>query len=316
MLAHGTAVRHHSSGKDARCRGGLVARIRGPRRLNQQDTLVPTSPTLRGSSEREWGHANGVSRLAPVGMERPSTRQLRRKFSSKCGHRNLAAAWRLDAMPTPARPATEEGSPSLKPPRSSPMLQSDTISFFRGWLAAPLRVAALAPSSPALAELMTRDITAASGPVIELGPGTGAFTRALIGRGVEERDLTLIESGADFAGLLKTRFLHARVLQSDAGELRTAALFAGPVAGAVISGLPVLLMPPQKVIAILGGAFRYLKPHGALYQFTYGPWCPVPRRLLDQLGLQATRVGHTLRNIPPATVYRIGRGAAPHPVRG
>ena len=196
------------------------------------------------------------------------------------------------------------------------MLQSDTISFFRAWLAAPLRVGAVAPSSPALAELLTRDIIAASGPVIELGPGTGAFTRALIGRGVEERDLTLIESGADFAGLLKTRFPRARVLKLDAGELRTAALFAGPVAGAVISSLPVLSMPPQKVSAILDGAFAYLNPHGAFYQVTYGPWCPVPRRLLDQLGLQATRVGHTLRNIPPAAVYRIARGAAPQPVRG
>ena len=191
------------------------------------------------------------------------------------------------------------------------MPQSDTLSFFRAWLSAPLRVAAVAPSSSALAELMTRDITAETGPVIELGPGTGAFTRSLLTRGVAERDLTLIEYGADFATLLKARFPDARVLQMDAGRLRDADLFTYPAAGAVISGLPVLSMPARQVIAILGGAFGYLRPHGAFYQFTYGPRCPVPTAILNRLGLRATRVGRTLRNLPPAAVYRIARHAAP-----
>ena len=68
------------------------------------------------------------------------------------------------------------------------MFQSDIITFLRAWLTAPLRVAAVAPSSPALARLMTKELTSGSGPVIELGPGTGAFTRALIACGLQQRD--------------------------------------------------------------------------------------------------------------------------------
>lgn len=75
----------------------------------------------------------------------------------------------------------------------------------------------------------------------------------------------------------------------------------------MISGLPVLSMPPRKVIAILRGAFGYLRQGGAFYQFTYTSRCPIPKPILDRLGLRATRVGSTLRNIPPAAVYRIAR---------
>ncbi|MGO7961755.1 SAM-dependent methyltransferase, partial [Rhizobium leguminosarum] len=57
--------------------------------------------------------------------------------------------------------------------------------------------------------------------------------------------------------------------------------------------------------------FSNLRPHGAFYQFTYGPQCPVPVEILDSLGLVAKRIGWTLRNIPPAAVYRISRRYQP-----
>ena len=60
------------------------------------------------------------------------------------------------------------------------MALTENLSFLRAWLRAPHRVGALAPSGPALARLMTAQINALDGPVIELGPGTGAFTRALL----------------------------------------------------------------------------------------------------------------------------------------
>jgi phospholipid N-methyltransferase len=64
-------------------------------------------------------------------------------------------------------------------------------------------------------------------------------------------------------------------------------------------------MPPGKVAAILASAFRRLRPDGAFYQFTYSARPPVPRAVLDRMGLTATLVGRTLANIPPAWVYRI-----------
>jgi phospholipid N-methyltransferase len=184
---------------------------------------------------------------------------------------------------------------------------AEALGFFQAWLRNPLRVAAVAPSGRALASIITSEISRDTGPVIELGPGTGAFTRALIARGVREEDLALIEFGSAFAATLQFHYPRACVLRMDAARLRMVDLFDGQPAGAIVSGLPLLSMPPRKVIAVLSGAFRKLRPDGALYQFTYGPRCPVPLRLLNHLGLEAERIGGTLANLPPAAVYRLRR---------
>jgi phosphatidylethanolamine/phosphatidyl-N-methylethanolamine N-methyltransferase len=183
----------------------------------------------------------------------------------------------------------------------------DFFGFFCAWLSAPVRVGAVMPSSSALADAITAEISPATAPVIELGPGTGMFTRALLARGVPEESLALVEYGSDFARLLQFRFPRARTLWMDAARLKDVELFCGARAGAVVSGLPLLSMSPKKVIAILEASFEHLRPEGAFYQFTYGPRCPVPRALLDRLGLKATRLGWTLANFPPAAVYRIRR---------
>lgn len=185
--------------------------------------------------------------------------------------------------------------------------QSDFLRFFRSWVSAPMRVAAVAPSGPVLARLMTREIMPDVGPVLELGPGTGVFTRALLSRGVPESHLTLIEFGPEFARLLTARFPQARVVSLDAARIVEAGLFEAGSVGAVVSGLPLLSMPQDKVEAIVAGAFTALRPDGVFYQFTYGPRCPVAPAVLDGLGLKAVRIGRALRNIPPAAVYRITR---------
>lgn len=186
-------------------------------------------------------------------------------------------------------------------------MQNDFWMFFRSWMAAPLRVAAVAPSGNALAKIMTQDIGSGTGQVIELGPGTGAFTAKLLERGVRPEDLTLIEYGATFAQYLQTRFPRTRVLRMDAARMGDVEFRCGASVGAVISGLPLLSMPDQKVIAILDGAFAHLRYNGSFYQFTYGPRCPVARPILEGLRLSATHIGRTLLNIPPAAVYRISR---------
>jgi len=188
-------------------------------------------------------------------------------------------------------------------------MQGDAVMFFRTWVSDPFRVGAVAPSGAALADIITRDIGPASGPVIELGPGTGAFTSRLLKRGVRPEDLTLIEHGSEFAVRLEGRFPGVRVLWMDAARLKTLDR-RGPPAGAVISGLPILTMSPRKVVAILDGAFSHLRPDGAFYQFTYSGRCPIARPILDRLGLRATLVDRTFRNIPPASVYRISRRRA------
>ena len=194
------------------------------------------------------------------------------------------------------------------------MAVQDVLLFFRSLASNPRSVGAIAPSGANLASLITSEITPASGPVLELGPGTGVFTEALLSRGVRESDLTLIEYGSDFMRLLQTRFPRARVLWMDASWMASHDLFEEPL-GAVVSGLPLLNFAPKKVIAILAAAFGSLRAGGAFYQFTYGMQCPISKSVLDQLGLQATCMGRVLLNIPPASVYRITRSNARTPER-
>lgn len=184
---------------------------------------------------------------------------------------------------------------------------SDLLPFLRAWVSDPRRVAAISPSGPALTELMTREVNPQDGPVLELGPGTGVFTRALLARGLDPHDLTLIEAGKDFAHALSGRFPGTRVMCMDATRLAKANLYPDQNLGTVISGLPLLSMNPRQVMGVLTGAFRYIRPGGYFYQFTYGPRCPVHANILNRLGLKATRVGHTIRNVPPSSVYRLSR---------
>lgn len=187
------------------------------------------------------------------------------------------------------------------------MTTRDVFLFFRALASNPWTVGAIAPSGPNLANLITSEITAASGPVLELGPGTGIFTEALLARGVRENDLTLIEYGSDFMRLLQMRFPKARVLWMDASWIISHDLFKEQPFGVVVSGLPLLNMSPKKVMAILTGAFSNMKSGGAFYQFTYGMQCPISKSHLNRLGLKATCMGRVLLNVPPASVYRITR---------
>jgi len=188
---------------------------------------------------------------------------------------------------------------------------TNTLAFLRNALLDPRRVGAVAPSGRALADLITARITPAAAPVLEIGPGTGVFTRAILARGIDEADLWLVEFGAEFATALRRSFPRARVLHADASRLRGLPALAGsPRFGAAVSGLPILSMGSRRQMRIVGGVFALLRPEASLYQFTYGPVCPVPRSILARLGLRSERLSGTLLNIPPASVYRIFRATA------
>lgn len=186
---------------------------------------------------------------------------------------------------------------------SLPLRKSDHLLFLRSWITRPLQVAAVAPSSRWLADAITTEVSPDGGRVLELGPGTGAFTRALLRRGTPENALTLVERDPAFARLLRARFPAATLLECDAAALpRDQSGFS-----AAISGLPLLSMSQAQVERILASTFDRLVDGAHLFQFTYGPRCPVPEAVLLGLGLTARFRSFVPINLPPASVYRISR---------
>ncbi len=161
-------------------------------------------------------------------------------------------------------------------------------------------------SGPALAAAITREINSAAGPVLELGPGTGVFTRALLARGVPERDLVLVEADPMLAARLRLAFPQALVLACKAGSV-TQDMLGGLRPAAVVSGLPLLNFPAREVERILAAAFSFCTADAAIYQFTYGPKCPVREEIMARMALSAQRTARVWRNVPPASVYRITR---------
>lgn len=215
---------------------------------------------------------------------------------------------------------TDTRSPQRNPGAPEEGL-APTLTFFRQWLKNPLTTAALSPSSRQLARLMMQELPPGAQRVIELGGGTGVFTRALLDHGIAPDKLMVLELNQELHQYLSQRFPNARVVCGDARELnrlvREYHFAADGQADAVISGLGLLSMSRNLVREILEAAFSVLAPQGRMIQFTYGPVSPVPRELLDELGLTVRRGGFAWWNMPPASVFVFERSRSKpvHPVR-
>ncbi len=185
--------------------------------------------------------------------------------------------------------------------------KGDNWRFIRQWLRNPLSVAAVAPSSRQLAGRMVSELPEETRRVIELGGGTGVFTRAILDSGVTPDNLLILELNEELARLLRERFDQSHVVCGDARELVRLATQSGylddGLADAVISGLGLLSMTRQTQREILQAAFDSMRPDGRMVQFTYGPVSPVQRALLDELDLNVRRSSFAWWNMPPATVY-------------
>ncbi len=179
--------------------------------------------------------------------------------------------------------------------------------FFRQWLKNPLGIAAFSPSGRQLARQMIAELPPHATRVIELGGGTGVFTRAMLDHGISPRNLLVLELNDELYAHLCEQFPGAHVVHGNAIELKAIAerdgFLADGLADAAISGLGLLSMSRALQRSILQSAFSVLKPNGRLIQFTYGPSSPVPRELLSEMGLQVRRGGFAWWNVPPAAVY-------------
>ena len=181
---------------------------------------------------------------------------------------------------------------------------SDLALFRRRLLKNPRQVSAIAPSSRTLARAMTLGLGPNSGPVVEFGPGTGRFTEAILARGVPPENVTLFELDEEFVDYLRKKFPGVTVHQLPAQE---AANLIPVGVSTVISGLPLLSMPPDVREGIVNAAFAILAPRGHYVQFTYGPRPPLTPETVKSLGLKVNKGHKVWANLPPATVYRFRR---------
>ena len=176
----------------------------------------------------------------------------------------------------------------------------DQLAFTRAWFDNRAITGAVAPSSPRLARAMA---SAAAPPpdteVIELGPGTGVVTDALIEAGVEEKNLVLVERNPVFHDLLRQRFPAAQVLCEDAFKLLLGRRNHHRNVSAVVSSLPLLSYPVHWRRKLLEAALSLLPPYGRMVQFTYAGRSPIP----DDEEVRATRSRWIVRNLPPAVVW-------------
>ena len=182
------------------------------------------------------------------------------------------------------------------------LLLDDEMQFIRSWIEKPLSTGAVMPSSKVLARVMARYVDPQSdGPVIELGPGTGPVTEALVQRGVDPKRLLLVEFNPDFCRLLRKRYPAATVVQGDAYRLRRllGALLREPAA-AVVSGLPLVTKPLRTRLRLISDAMAMLAPGAPFVQFTYAMVPPIPRALS---GIKAEASELIWLNVPPARVW-------------
>jgi phosphatidylethanolamine/phosphatidyl-N-methylethanolamine N-methyltransferase len=174
----------------------------------------------------------------------------------------------------------------------------DYAGFLRGLIHDPKGVSAPLPSSPALARAIAAEIDPShQGLVIELGPGTGVVTQALLEHGIAAERLVAIEQEPSFVGLMRERFAQVTVCDGDALLFENCIPARAKVA-AVVSGLPLLNLPLPTRRSLLRRALGCQDRGGRFIQLSYGwhpPVSPEP----------GTRLSGKLvwRNFPPAHVW-------------
>ncbi|NBT22348.1 MAG: phospholipid methyltransferase [Methylocystaceae bacterium] len=195
---------------------------------------------------------------------------------------------------------------------------ADSARFIRQWVENPRLIGAVSPSGPALAKAMASYVDLKKeGPIIELGPGTGPVTQALLARGIAPERLVLVEYEQGFCHLLAERYPGVQIVQGDAYSLKNTLqnkLSAQPIT--VVSSLPLLVRPERDRVELLHQAFELMGPDGLFIQFTYGlTKSPMPMHAHSITGAYVGKgSAPILLNIPPARVWRYrkaGHGGRP-----
>ena len=194
---------------------------------------------------------------------------------------------------------------SFQRPRKAPLGKDrfeDEARFLRSWLERPLVTGAVTPSSKLLARTMASYVDPrVPGAVIELGPGTGPVTQALVRRGLAQDRLVLVEYNPEFCKLLKRKFPRAAIVQGDAYDIRDSVGEAlGEPAAAIVSSLPLFNKPLEQRLELLSEAQAFMRPGAPFIQFTYAAVSPIPK---SHGSVKAQASERIWTNFPPARVW-------------
>ncbi len=179
------------------------------------------------------------------------------------------------------------------------------MSITREFLRHPMLTGAVAASSPRLADVMTAGLgLEIAHRVVELGPGTGVFTEAVLGLLRPDADFATFEINPRLAASLRRRFPGVDVVTADAESVTS----EDPV-DVVVSGLPWTAMHAERQRSILDAVMAVLSPYGRFTTFAYAhtAWTPPARRFAASLRSRFAVVERTpvvWQNLPPAFVYR------------
>jgi phosphatidylethanolamine/phosphatidyl-N-methylethanolamine N-methyltransferase len=178
----------------------------------------------------------------------------------------------------------------------------NTTLFLKRWLANPLQMGSVIPSSPALCRRIAALTTRRDDEVVvELGAGTGVISRALLNAGVPPERLVVVEIVRDMAEHLRQALPGVNVIEGDAFDLARALpeRLHGKV-GTAICGIPLVMLPLEQQRRFVD-AVESVAPGKGFLLYTYCITSPLPWR---RLGLSARREAWTPLNIPPASVWR------------
>ena len=176
---------------------------------------------------------------------------------------------------------------------------AEELRFLTALKSQPKSVGAVWPTGPAMARSMASIVNPdAELPVLELGPGTGVITKAILERGLAPAKLHAVEYSPQFVRELRVRFPDIHVHQGDA--LNLAASVGDSRFDCAISALPLLNFPIDMRLRFIKDVLARLPPLRPLIQFSYGPTAPVPGKA-GQFSVE--RHDFVLRNIPPARIW-------------
>lgn len=189
------------------------------------------------------------------------------------------------------------------------MARGDSHRFFRAFLGRPGAIGAVAPSSKHLAHAMLCNLHLEPGQaVLELGPGTGAFTRRIRTALPDASQYLGIEIEARFVALLEDRFPDLKFVHGSAVDAARIVENAGlgPIR-AVLSGLPFASLPLAAQDGIVASLLAILEP-GAIFrtfQYVHAFVLPKAVRFRERMGKlfgPHARSRVIVRNLPPACV--------------